>query len=184
MRTIIRQLVVIAKETLPLREPIYEFGSLRVSGQEVLADLRPLFPGQEYVGADMQEGLGVDVILNLHDIDLPDGAAATVLCLETLEHVEYPRKAVEEIHRILDPDGITLLTSHMKFHIHNYPSDYWRFTPAGFESLLKPFAHSFVGYAGGVGWPHTVVGIGFKGTYPLLDEFTERYKQWQQTILD
>lgn len=179
MRAGIRQFVIIANETLPLRAPIYEFGAFQVPGQETLANLRPLFPGQEYIGADIEEGPGVDVILDLHDIDLPDGVAATVLSLDTLEHVEYPHTALEEIHRILDPKGIVLISSVMKFHIH-YQPDYWRFTPEGFKSLLKPFAHWWVGYAGSIGFPHTVIGLGFKGTCPPRDEFEKRYETWQQ----
>lgn len=178
MRTIIRDFVAIAVETLPLREPVYEFGSFRVPGQEELADLRPLFPGQEYVGADMREGLGVDMVLNLHSVGLPSGTAGTVLCMETLEHVEHPRRAVAEIHRILKPDGVAIVSSHMKAHIHKYPDDYWRFTPSGFESLLKPFPRSFVGWAGSEDFPHTVVGVGFKGEPPLT-EFEGRYLEWQ-----
>lgn len=180
MRGLIRDLVAISAGTLPLRGPIYEFGSFLVYGQEKLADLRPLFPGLEYVGADMREGPGVDKILDLHDLALPAEAAGTVLCLDTLEHVEYPHKAVQEIHRILDSQGIAILASVMDFPIHNYPYDYWRFTPEAFRSLLKPFAHSFVGYAGKKNFPHTVVGIGFKGATPPMADFEQRFQAWQE----
>lgn len=180
MRHTIRDLISITKKTLPIRDPIYEFGSLQVPRQEELADLRPLFPGRKYVGADIREGPGVDRLLNLHDIDLPSESVGTVLCLDTLEHVEYPHKALEEIHRILVSDGIAVITSVMDFPIHDYPYDYWRFTPEAFRSILKPFSHSFVGFAGNENFPHTVIGIGFKGTYPSLFEFKKSYKEWQE----
>ena len=179
MQQAIRDLVAIAKKTLPIRTPIYEFGSLQVPGQEQSADLRSLFPGQEYVGVDMREGPGVDRLLNLHEIDLPPESAGTVLCLDTLEHVEYPHRALKEIHRILVPDGIAVITSVMDFPIHDHPYDYWRFTPEAFSSILKPFSHSFVGFAGNARFPRTVVGIGFKGEYPPLLEFKKSYKKWQ-----
>lgn len=169
---------------LPISEPVYEFGAFRVTGQEELADLRPLFAGKEYVGADMREGLGVDKVLDLHQIDLPDESVGTVLCLETLEHVEYPHTAMREIHRILKPDGIAVISSAMFFRIHNYPYDYWRFTPEAFRSLLKPFTSAFVGYAGEESFPHTVVGIGFKGNPPALSEFEEKYQTWQKRSYD
>ncbi len=180
MRELIRDFVATARETLPLDGPVYEFGSFLVPGQEQLADLRPLFPGAQYVGADMREGPGVDLILNLHDVALPDATAGTVLCLDTLEHVEYPHKAVEEIHRILKPEGIAILTSVMDFPIHDYPYDYWRFTPEAFRSLLKPFAHCFVGHVGVKKLPHTVVGIGFKGEAPPLAAFEQRFAALQE----
>lgn len=179
MRQTIKDFVSVLASSLPIKEPIYEFGSLQVSGQEGFADLRPLFPGQEYVGADMREGTGVDKLLDLHDIDLPSESVGTVICLDTLEHVEYPHKALEEIHRILKSDGTAVISSVMFFPIHDYPHDYWRFTPEAFRSLLKPFRSSFVGFAGDQLFPHTVVGIGFKGAEPQLSAFMEGYEHWQ-----
>ena len=180
MRQTIKDLVSIVVSTLQIKEPIYEFGSLQVSGQEGFADLRPLFPGKEYVGVDMRQGIGVDQILNLHKINLPQESVGTVICLDTLEHVEYPHRALEEIHRVLKPDGIAIISSVMYFPIHDHPDDYWRFTPEAFRSLLKPFADSFIGYAGKDDFPHTVIGVGFKGDVPKLSEFTMRYKEWKE----
>jgi SAM-dependent methyltransferase len=181
VRQSIKDFAVIVAESFDVKEPIFEFGSLQVAGQEGFADLRPLFPGKEYVGADMREGLGVDRLLDLHHIDLPSETAGAVLCFDTLEHVEYPLRALEEIHRILKDEGIVVISSVMDHPIHDYPHDYWRFTPEAFRSLLKPFSESFVGYAGEETFPHTVVGIGFKGTVPKLDDFRRRFQQWQDS---
>ncbi|MHC4619004.1 MAG: methyltransferase domain-containing protein [Planctomycetota bacterium] len=182
MRRYIKEFVGICAETLPLAEPIYEFGALQVPGQEGFADLRPFFPGKEYVGCDMQEGPGVDRVLNLHDIDLPSESAGTVLLMDTLEHVEFARRAVKEVHRILKPGGILVASSVMKFPIHSFPYDYWRFTPEGFRSLFKPFANSFVDFAGSRRFPHTVVGVGFKGSVSQdhMDDFLIRFEAWKK----
>ena len=181
MRALIKEFVKICAETLPIPEPIYEFGSLQVPGQEGFADLRPLFPSKEYIGADMRKGPGVDIILNLHDIALSSETVGTVLIMDTLEHVEFPRKAIHEVHRILKPHGILIISSVMNFPIHDYPYDYWRFTPEGFKSLLNPFASSFVDFAGDSDFPHTVVGVGFKGSVleAALQDFIERLKHWK-----
>jgi hypothetical protein len=45
---------------------------------------------------------------------------------------------------------------------------------------LKPFSNSFVGFAGDKKFPHTVVGIGFKGETPSLSEFSNMYNNWQK----
>ena len=76
---------------------------------------------------------------------------------------------------MLKPDGIALITSVMNFPIHDYPNDYWRFTPEGFESLLKNFSYRFVDAIGDEWFPHTVVGLGFKHSVPKdsLNRFTE-----------
>lgn len=181
MRQNVKDFVSLVAAVLPIKDPIYEFGSLQVAGQEGFADLRPLFPGRKYIGADMREGTGVDKVLDLHEIDLPSESVGTVLCLDTLEHVEYPGKALEEIHRILKPDGLAVISSVMCCPIHDHPHDYWRFTPEAFKSILKPFPHCFVGFAGKKDFPHTVVGVGFKGNSPPLLEFEERYKQWEES---
>ncbi|MDI6603123.1 MAG: methyltransferase domain-containing protein [Patescibacteria group bacterium] len=172
MRELIKQFVKIIAETLPISEPVFEFGALQVSGQEGFADLRPFFLGKKYVGCDIREGPGVDRILNLHHIELPSESVGTVLILDTLEHVEFPRKAMEEVYRILKPNGFTVISSVMNFPIHDCPSDYWRFTPQAFKSILKLFNFSFVDFAGDEHFPHTVVGLGFKGLPPKdFDKF-------------
>jgi SAM-dependent methyltransferase len=180
MRKPVRDFVELAASTLPLSGPVYEFGALQVFGEPDMEDLRPLFPGKHYVGCDFRAGPGVDQVLDLHAIDLPDASVGTVVTMDTFEHVEYPRRAIDEICRVLKPDGILLLSSVMKFPIHGYPNDYWRFTPEGFRSLLKPFAASFVGsYGDSEDFPQTIVGVGFKKTLANLDAFQDRYDKWE-----
>jgi ubiquinone/menaquinone biosynthesis C-methylase UbiE len=134
------------------------------------------------VGADIRKGTGVDVILDLQHIDLPSESVGTVLILDTLEHVEFPREAIREAYRILKPNGILIISSVMNYHIHDYPSDYWRFTPEGFKSLLKPFSYTFIGFTGSSLLPTTVVGIGFKGTIPenAMKDFMKRFHRWRR----
>lgn len=179
MRQNIRDFAKIVASTLNLKDPIYEFGSFQVPGQEGLTDLRPLFPEKKYVGCDMREGRGVDKILNMQNIDLPSDSVDTVLSFDTLEHVEYPVKAMEEVYRILKPGGIAIISSVMNFRIHDHPYDYWRFTPEAFRTILKPFPNCWVGAAGKTDFPHTIVGMGFKGDIPDLTEFQEAFKIWK-----
>ncbi|MBL4782659.1 MAG: methyltransferase domain-containing protein [Porticoccaceae bacterium] len=179
MQTHIRRFVEIVIETLPLAQPVYEFGALQVQEDPSEEDLRTLFNQVEYVGCDFRDGPGVDRILNLHAIDLPDRTAGTVISMDTLEHVEYPRQAMSEIHRLLTHDGIVIISSVMNFPIHSYPNDYWRFTPEGFRSLLQDFAHCFVGSCGAQeNFPLSIVGIGFKSAPPDLAAFNSAYAQW------
>jgi SAM-dependent methyltransferase len=186
MRESIKQFVRICARTLPISEPIYEFGALQVEGQEGFADLRPFFPGKKYVGADLRNGPGVDVILNLHHIDLPSESVGTVLILDTLEHVEFPRKAIENVHRILNKNGILVITSVMNFPIHDYPYDYWRFTPEGFRSLLKSFPFSFVDSLGSLDFPHTIVGLALKHSnhHNFMKQFTKHCESWKRSWED
>ncbi len=184
MRRSVKEFVEVCARALAIPEPIYEFGSLQVTGQEGFADLRPIFPGREYVGCDRREGRGVDLILDLHEIGLPDGTAGSVLCLDTFEHVEFPRRALAEIHRILKSGGLCVVSSCMKFPIHDHPHDYWRFTPDGFGSLLGEFEFSLVESAGKRDFPALVVGVARKGPMPeaeasrLASEIARWKERW------
>lgn len=182
MRKLIKIFVKICAENLPTNEPIYEFGSYQVPGQLYFSDLRIFFPNKKYVGADLKKGPGVDIILNLHDINLPAESVGTVLILDTIEHVEFPRKAINEIYRVLKPGGILIMSSVMNFGIHNFPFDYWRFTPEAFKSFLKKFNSSIIEYVGIKTFPHTVVGIGFKGVISedQLKSITRKLKSWKK----
>lgn len=106
-----------------MAEPVYEFGSYQVEESPQDADLRPLFVGKDYVGCDMRAGPGVDKVLNLHAIDLPDNTAGTVFLMDTLEHVEYPHQAVSEIYQS-QPGGLLVMSSVLDFFIHETPYDF------------------------------------------------------------
>ena len=149
------------KEHPPLG-PVYEFGSFKVPGQEDLADLRSLFPGFVYVGSDMRPGPGVDLLLNLEDIKLQSNSLGTVICIDTLEHVQDVKKAVDELHRVLKPGGLCIISSVMNFPIHEHPSDYWRFTPFAFAWLLRNFAQRGISFDGDARFPIGVYGWAIK----------------------
>jgi len=120
MREYIKEFVKLCTDNFYTPEPIYEFGSLQVEGQEEFADLRPFFKEKKYIGCDMRKGPGADVILDLHNIDLPPNSVGTVLLLETLEYVEYPYRASDEIFRILKPGTLFIVSSCLNFPIHDH----------------------------------------------------------------
>lgn len=170
MRDNVRALVAIAAETLALDGPVYEFGSYQVEDQIGLADLRPFFPTRPYIGCDMRAGPGVDRVEDLGNLSLADETARTILCVETLEHVFEVRRAVDEMLRVLAPGGTMIVTTPFDFRLHDYPSDYWRLTPACLARLLAPLDALVVGWQGLESDPHTVFAVGCKA--PLTDHFT------------
>jgi SAM-dependent methyltransferase len=147
---------------IELPEPIVEFGSLQVE-EDQPNDLRPHFPGRDYTGTDFRVGPGVDRVEDLRALTYEDGEVGTALCLETLEHCEDPFAASRELHRVLRPGGICVLSSVMLFGIHGYPNDYWRFTPEGLRVLLGRFDDVDIAGMGEPESPVFVFGIGAKG---------------------
>jgi SAM-dependent methyltransferase len=162
MRKLVRDWIRLLADTVPIPEPIVEFGSFQVEGMREVADLRPLFPGKRYLGTDLRAGPGVECLLDLHQVGLLDEAAGAILVLDTLEHVEFPRRAMEQIARALKPQGVFAISSVMDFPIHQHPCDFWRFTPMGFESLLRIFPTCLVFALGREDFPHTVLGLAWK----------------------
>ena len=163
MRGNIGEFVRVVAETLNILDPVVELGSLQVEGQRYAADLRPLFPGKPYIGCDMRDGSGVDRIEDVHGLSFADGSVGTVLILETVEHVENPLQAMAEIFRVLRAEGVVVISSCMDFPVHEYPADYWRFTPQGFDLLLRRFSPRRVYFQGHPRFPHSLAGVGKKG---------------------
>ena len=84
--------------------------------------------------------------------------------------------------RVLAPGGVVLMTSTMNFRVHNYPADYWRYTPQAFEFLLEPFGTRLVTWAGEDAFPHLVAGVGWKTPVPgdEVERLRGALEPWRQ----
>jgi SAM-dependent methyltransferase len=126
-----------AVKRFPFEEPI-----LDTSAGWELSDYQSLFRGKRYVKQDSRgfDPPCIDIVCDIGDMKpIPDESFGLVLNLESLEHISNPQKAIDEIHRILRPKGLLILTTVMQFKTHLAPRDYWRFTPDGIELLLNRF---------------------------------------------
>ena len=64
-----------------------------------------------------------------------------LICIfEVLEHVENPFKAVDNIYSLLDESEICLASTPFNFHIHDAPTDYFRYTEYGLRLIFKRFS--------------------------------------------
>ncbi len=167
---LIRRFVQDLQRAEAMPAPVFDFGSMLVEDDQD-GDLRPLFPGVPFTGVDMRPGPGVDAVMDLRALELPDASVGTALCLDTLEHCEDPPQACRELARVTADGGICVIASVMLFGIHAYPSDYFRFTPEAFRSMLgQGFDDVWVSGVGHPGFPSQVVGVGVKGRTLELGE--------------
>jgi SAM-dependent methyltransferase len=167
-----------------LPEPVVEFGSLQVEPSQD-ADLRPLFAGRDFTGADLRAGPGVDRVEDLRALTYGDGEVGTALCLDTLEHCQDPLAACRELHRVTAPGGVCAISSVLLFGIHGYPEDYFRFTPEAFRSLLGAFDDVWVAGIGDPGNPMQVVGVAAKGrrlglALPDFPSLAAAQREWDE----
>jgi SAM-dependent methyltransferase len=159
---LIKRFVADVQRVVELPDPVYDFGSMLVE-EEQEGDLRPLFDGRPFTGVDMRPGPGVDIVADLRALPLEDASVGTALCLDTLEHCEDPPQACRELTRVVADGGVCIVSSVMLFGIHAYPSDYFRFTPEAFRSMLGGFDDVWAFGVGDPGIPSQVVGVAAKG---------------------
>ena len=135
----VNQKIFIEKYTEQLNGPFLEVGSKDYGNTQ---DIRSLFPESKYVGVDMEDGPGVDVLLDLTedfgqiDLRLCGQRFGTIFCLSVLEHCEQPFKMAENLTLLLEPEGQICISAPFSWKIHGYPNDYWRFTPEGIKKLF------------------------------------------------
>lgn len=53
----------------------------------------------------------LDIVSDITKIPEPDAAFDAIMCIEVLEHLPEPIKAIEEFHRLLKPGGYLILTA-------------------------------------------------------------------------
>lgn len=106
------------------------------------APYRELFDHVDYVAIDWQEtlhegpGEGVVIVARAEDIPVEDGSFDAVLLTQVLEHVPDPARVLDELHRVLCPDGRLYLTAPLVWELHELPHDYYRYTEPGLRHLL------------------------------------------------
>lgn len=163
MNKFLRGMARAVVESFHLPEPILEIGSLQVEGATDDINLRSLFPGKNYTGIDFRPGPGVDCVASVEDLPQKSGSVGTVLALSTFEHVQRFWLGFDEVDRVLRPDGVFLVASPFYFHVHGYPSDYWRFTPEAFDFMMRDhYPRRLLGWHGPDRRMANVWSVGFR----------------------
>lgn len=99
----------------------------------------PIFAphAKEYVGVDPVENPRAELRGSVEALPVEDGNFEVVLCNQVLEHADDPALAVRELFRAVAPGGRLLLSTHGTQVYHPSPVDYWRWTHAGLEKILR-----------------------------------------------
>jgi SAM-dependent methyltransferase len=107
---------------------IIEIGACEVNGS-----LRPIlesYAPASYVGVDITEGVGVDVVCDAERVldRFEKERFDIVLSTELIEHTRNWKRVISNIKNLCAPEGTILVTTCSPgFHYHAYPHDYWRY---------------------------------------------------------
>ncbi len=91
----------------------------------------------------------------INSLRFAEGFFDTVVCLETLEHVQNPDDAVKELRRVLTRDGILVgsvpdgtFDTYVSSLFGDNPFHHWRFSPDQLHGILsEQFEYVAIGYA-------------------------------------
>lgn len=110
-------------------------GPRRYSDIEITMNLSPFY--------------NVDIVGDAHNIPFEDNSFDTVICNAVLEHVHAPEQVVEEMYRVLKPDGLMYAEVPFVFFFHGYPNDFKRYTLEGMKRLFSMLSNSAFGMTQG-----------------------------------
>ncbi len=134
----VNQLLFLRKKAPTCDGPVLEIGS-RDYGNT--SSFREFYRGYQYIGVDLTEGKGVDVVADLTAGigDLPSNHFALGICCSVLEHVHKPWLMAENITRLMRPGGKLYISVPWVWRYHPYPDDYFRFSFRAVKSLFEHF---------------------------------------------
>jgi len=83
---------------------------LEVGSYDVNGSVRQYFTGCEYVGADLIDGPGVDLVCSGHQIGFDDCSLDITLSSECFEHNPYWLETFQNMHRMTKPGGLLVFS--------------------------------------------------------------------------
>ncbi|MEW6267171.1 MAG: methyltransferase domain-containing protein [Thermodesulfobacteriota bacterium] len=91
----------------------------------------------EYRGLDVKPGPQVDLVISPRTAwPVPEASFDAVLSTQVLEHVSDLQFTLSEIHRVLSPGGVLILSAPFIYNQHGAPDDFFRWSKYGLKVLL------------------------------------------------
>lgn len=108
-------------------------------------------PNLRIAAFDIYYSPNIQFIADAHSIPLRDRSVDAVVIQAVLEHVLDPQQVVDEIWRVLKPDGLVYAETPFLQHVHEGAYDFTRFTESGHRFLFRRFELIDSGCSGGPG---------------------------------
>lgn len=88
-----------------INSKVLEIGSLDINGS-----IRPFFENCQYIGIDVGEGPGVDIVCEGQDYNVDDCSFDTVISCECFEHNPHWKETFNNMIRICKKNGVIIFT--------------------------------------------------------------------------
>ena len=95
-----------------------------------------------------------NILADINNLPFKNNTISNFGCFNVLELLQFPKIAVQEIHRVLNKTGYLVGYVPFLYPIHNQPVDYWRFSNkslyqilsiGGFENIIiEPLGGRFI----------------------------------------
>ena len=95
-----------------------------------------------------------NILADINNLPFKNNTISNFGCFNVLELIQFPKIAVQDIHRVLNKTGYLVGYVPFLYPIHNQPVDYWRFSNkslyqilsiGGFENIIiEPLGGRFI----------------------------------------
>lgn len=96
----------------------------------------------EFIKSDYEPIRDDCIKIDATNIELPDNSFDCVVAVSILEHIYDYQKVIDEIYRILKPEGKLILACPFVFPYHPSREDYFRYSPAAYRKMLNRFSET------------------------------------------
>lgn len=131
-----KKLVALLLSQNPNPKVLVVGGSILGDGIEYLL----LKPKITLIESDVTFGPRTQIIFDAHNIPFPDEFFDCVIIQAVLEHVIDPQRCVDEVHRVLNNDGLVYAETPFMQQVHMGKYDFQRFTHLGHRRLFRDFS--------------------------------------------
>jgi len=127
-----------------------------------------------------------DIYADGLNLPMQDDSFDLILSQAVLEHVPDPQRAVDELYRVLKPNGTMYVEIAFTQPLHAVPSHYFNVTPFGAEYLFRDWKTVNVTWFGGirdtVTWWSNLVNIAHKWSAEQLAQFSKMLDDFDAAI--
>jgi SAM-dependent methyltransferase len=94
-------------------------------------------PKHEVIYVNIDPDSSPDILCDVSSLPFEAGTQGSAVMCEVLEHLPEPYDALSEVARVLETDGLFVLSVPFLVGIHADPSDFQRFTPFKLQQFLE-----------------------------------------------